>query len=41
MGRLARVEAMGAHSFDGSQFSRWPQKVRRYTHMGIALSEGQ
>jgi hypothetical protein len=23
--RLARVEAMGAHSFDGSQFSRWPQ----------------
>ncbi len=25
-GRLARVEAMGAHSFDGSQFSRWPEK---------------
>jgi hypothetical protein len=25
-GRLARVEAMGAHSFDGSQFSRWPAK---------------
>jgi len=24
MGRVARVEAMGAHSFDGSQFSRWP-----------------
>lgn len=24
--RLARVEAMGAHSFDGSQFSRWPQR---------------
>jgi len=24
MGRLARVEAMGAHSIDGSQFSRWP-----------------
>lgn len=26
MQRLARVEAMGAHSFDGSQFSRWPAK---------------
>jgi len=25
-GRLARVEAMGADSFDGSQFSRWPSK---------------
>lgn len=25
-GRLARVEAMGAHSFDGSQFSRFPEK---------------
>ena len=25
-GRLARVEAMGVHSFDGSQFSRWPTK---------------
>lgn len=25
-GRLARVEAMGAHSFDGSQFSRFPDK---------------
>jgi hypothetical protein len=25
-GRLARIEAMGAHSFDGSQFSRWPEK---------------
>lgn len=26
MQRLDRVEAMGAHSFDGSQFSRWPTK---------------
>jgi hypothetical protein len=26
MPRLARVEAMGADSFDGSQFSRWPEK---------------
>ena len=26
MGRLARVEAMGAHSFDGSQFSRCPER---------------
>jgi len=26
MGRLARVEAMGAHSIDGSQFSRWPDR---------------
>lgn len=26
MGRVARAEAMGAHSIDGSQFSRWPQK---------------
>ena len=26
MGRLARIEAMGAHSFDGSQFSRFPDK---------------
>jgi hypothetical protein len=26
MPRLARVEAMGVNSFDGSQFSRWPQK---------------
>lgn len=26
MGRLARVEAMGANSFDGGQFSRWPEK---------------
>ncbi|NJO81800.1 MAG: hypothetical protein HC828_02835 [Blastochloris sp.] len=25
-GRLARVEAMGADSIDGSQFSRWPAK---------------
>ncbi|NTU78150.1 MAG: hypothetical protein HGA45_01895 [Chloroflexales bacterium] len=25
-GRLSRVEAMGAHSFDGSQFSRFPEK---------------
>lgn len=25
-GRLARVEAMGAHSFDGSQFSKFPDK---------------
>jgi hypothetical protein len=25
-GRLARVEAMGAHSFDGSQFSRFSDK---------------
>ena len=24
--RLARVEAMGADSFDGSQFSRWPAR---------------
>jgi hypothetical protein len=41
MKRVARVEAMGANSFDGGQFSRFPNKVRRYTHMGIALSEGQ
>lgn len=26
MGRVARAEAMGAHSIDGSQFSRWPRK---------------
>lgn len=26
MKRVARVEAMGADSFDGGQFSRWPQK---------------
>jgi hypothetical protein len=26
MDRVARVEAMGAHSIDGSQFSRWPEK---------------
>lgn len=26
MGRLARVEAMGADSFDGGQFSKWPSK---------------
>ncbi|GAB4440298.1 MAG: hypothetical protein OHK0015_36120 [Chloroflexi bacterium OHK40] len=26
MKRVARVEAMGADSFDGGQFSRWPEK---------------
>lgn len=44
MGRLARVEAMQAHSFDGSQFSMWPEKyvppfLARLEHQQLALPE--
>jgi hypothetical protein len=44
MGRLARVEAMGAHSFDGSQFSRWPQRylppfLARLEHRQLPIPE--
>ena len=44
MGRLARVEEMEAHSFDGSQFSRFSSKyippfLARLEHRQLALSE--
>jgi len=44
MGRLARVEAMGAHSIDGSQFSRWPDRyippfLARLEYQQLPISE--
>lgn len=44
MGRLARVEAMGVNSFDGGQFSRWPEKylpqfLARLEYRQLPISE--